>query len=117
MAKYEEWKQTNDGHGWKIKYYKGLGTSSPHEAREYFANLASHVVEFEWSGENDGKLIQMAFTKAAPSPSEGKKPEKKKGKTKKGAQQQQQRKAANDRRDWINSYQVCCQPALLSFVG
>ena len=29
----------NDLRGWKIKYYKGLGTSTAAEAREYFKNL------------------------------------------------------------------------------
>ena len=32
---------------WKIKYYKGLGTSSSAEAREYFKNIKKLTVEFE----------------------------------------------------------------------
>merc|ERR1712087_731232 len=36
VGQYEEWKQrTNNGKGWKSKYYKGLGTSTMKEAREY----------------------------------------------------------------------------------
>ena len=27
-GEYEKWKQENDTKGWKIKYYKGLGTST-----------------------------------------------------------------------------------------
>ena len=31
---YHHWKQeNNDGQGWKIKYYKGLGTSNSSEGR------------------------------------------------------------------------------------
>jgi len=37
---YEEWsKKTNNGKGWKIKYYKGLGTSTTSEAKDYFKEL------------------------------------------------------------------------------
>ena len=27
---------------WKVKYYKGLGTSTPKEAKEYFTEIATH---------------------------------------------------------------------------
>ena len=37
MVDYNIWKQDNDG--WKIKYYKGLGTSTKAEAKEYFLHL------------------------------------------------------------------------------
>ena len=37
-AEYELWKEkNNNGKGWKIKYYKGLGTSTSKEFKEYFA--------------------------------------------------------------------------------
>ena len=35
-GEYNEWKKENDNKGWKIKYYKGLGTSTGKEFREYF---------------------------------------------------------------------------------
>ena len=35
-GEYNEWKDENDSKGWKIKYYKGLGTSTGKEFREYF---------------------------------------------------------------------------------
>ena len=36
-GEYEEWKKlNNDGKGFKIKYYKGLGTSTSKEFKEYF---------------------------------------------------------------------------------
>jgi DNA topoisomerase-2 len=49
IPQYEEWKEEtgNNGKGWKIKYYKGLGTSTAADAKEYFSNLDLHEVEFE----------------------------------------------------------------------
>jgi len=35
---YIEWKETSTGI-WKLKYYKGLGTSTVKEAEEYFSNI------------------------------------------------------------------------------
>jgi len=47
---YEQWSDTeavqNARPKWKIKYYKGLGTSTPAEAREYFRSLRG--VSYEW---------------------------------------------------------------------
>ena len=40
LTNYEDWKKTNNnGKGWNIKYYKGLGTSTSSEAKEYFKKL------------------------------------------------------------------------------
>ena len=33
---YNTWKENNDIKGWKVKYYKGLGTSTAKEFKEYF---------------------------------------------------------------------------------
>ena len=48
LPEYEEWKESsgNDGKGWNIKYYKGLGTSTGAEAKEYFSNLDIHEIHF-----------------------------------------------------------------------
>ena len=35
---------------WAIKYYKGLGTSTSVEAKQYFSNLSLHELTFTWSG-------------------------------------------------------------------
>ena len=48
---------------WRAKYYKGLGTSTAQEAREYFAGLSDHRIQLEWGSERDGDLIDMAFSK------------------------------------------------------
>ena len=49
LPEYEEWKEGtgNDAKGWAIKYYKGLGTSTSSEAKQYFSNLESHVIDFK----------------------------------------------------------------------
>src|SRR6185369_2323385 len=48
LSKYEEWKRSNnDGKGWEIKYYKGLGTHTSDEAKEYFSDLDKHIKRFK----------------------------------------------------------------------
>lgn len=32
--------------GWAIKYYKGLGTSTAQEAKDYFSAIARHQIDF-----------------------------------------------------------------------
>ncbi len=54
--------------GWNIKYYKGLGTSTSVEAKEYFAAIDSHQIDFamdvpEETGHNANDLIDLAFSK------------------------------------------------------
>eukprot|EP00928_Gymnodinium_smaydae_P009830 TRINITY_DN13680_c0_g2_i2.p1 TRINITY_DN13680_c0_g2~~TRINITY_DN13680_c0_g2_i2.p1 ORF type:complete len:2124 (+),score=527.12 TRINITY_DN13680_c0_g2_i2:96-6467(+) len=64
IPEYEAWKQANDdGRSWKCKYYKGLGTSTSAEARDYFGELQDHELSFRHSDEgNDEDLIDMAFS-------------------------------------------------------
>ena len=60
-AEYETWKEANDdGKGWKIKYYKGLGTSTSKEFKEYFKN--KKIVYFMHTEESDD-AIDMVFNK------------------------------------------------------
>jgi DNA topoisomerase-2 len=59
-GEYEEWKKENDVKGWKIKYYKGLGTSTGKEFKEYFEN--KKIVGFEFS-EKSNDAIDMVFNK------------------------------------------------------
>ena len=50
--------QVGDGlSGWTIKYYKGLGTSSSQEAKEYFSNLPLHQMDFAWEGAESGEVL------------------------------------------------------------
>ncbi|EXB68160.1 DNA topoisomerase 2 [Morus notabilis] len=65
MPEYEAWKDSLRGNasGWSIKYYKGLGTSTSKEGREYFQNLDKHKKDFLWIDEQDGEAIELAFSK------------------------------------------------------
>ena len=36
-GEWEKWKASNDSSGWRVKYYKGLGTSTAKEFKAYFA--------------------------------------------------------------------------------
>ena len=60
-GEYEAWKEENDTKGWKIKYYKGLGTSTAKEFQEYFEN--QKVVMFTCSGSECRDAIDMVFNK------------------------------------------------------
>jgi len=60
-GEYEEWKTSNDTKGWNIKYYKGLGTSTKTEFREYFQE--KKFVGFEHTGEISDNAIDMVFNK------------------------------------------------------
>jgi DNA topoisomerase-2 len=63
IPEYQQWKESDeDAKGWKIKYYKGLGTSTAAEAKEYFSNLGTHEIDFAWD-DNADDLIDMAFAK------------------------------------------------------
>jgi len=63
IPEYTTWKEEHDdGRGWKIKYYKGLGTSTSAEAKEYFSHLETHEIDFAWDARADD-VIDMAFAK------------------------------------------------------
>jgi len=59
-GEYNEWKEENDTKGWKIKYYKGLGTSTGKEFREYFEK--KKIVGFQKCEKSDD-AIDMVFNK------------------------------------------------------
>jgi DNA topoisomerase-2 len=64
LGEYDEWKkENNDGKGWEIKYYKGLGTSSATEACECFQNFEDKVVKYKWT---DDKHKNVKKTEVAP---------------------------------------------------
>ena len=72
-GEYNLWKGQSPA-GWNIKYYKGLGTSTPKEFKEYFAK--KKIVLFASTGEVSRDAIDMAFNK----------------------------KRAKDRQDWLTHY-------------
>ena len=74
-GEFKEWKEHNDVKGWNIKYYKGLGTSTGKEFKEYFKN--KKIVEFNSSSLlKTEDIIDMVFNK----------------------------KRADDRKDWLKLY-------------
>ena len=73
-GEYEDWKDENDTKGWKIKYYKGLGTSTGKEFKEYFEQ--KKIVGFEHNGKTSDDAIDMVFNK----------------------------KRADDRKEWLEEY-------------
>lgn len=64
IPEYDSWMKTQvSTKGLKAKYYKGLGTSTAKEAKEYFSALASHKIEFEFVDSEDMEVIDLAFNK------------------------------------------------------
>jgi len=67
-GEYNTWKQTSEGriattgnNKWNIKYFKGLGTSTPKEFKEYFAN--KKVVDFVYDSISSDDTIDKVFNK------------------------------------------------------
>ena len=63
-GEYESWKAQFPGGqppGWTIKYFKGLGTSTSAEFKEYFAN--KKVVDFTYRDRGTEEVIDMVFNK------------------------------------------------------
>eukprot|EP00392_Amoebophrya_sp_AT5.2_P010869 g10936.t1 len=74
LADYELWKgKNNNGKGWDIKYYKGLGTSTAKEAKEYFRDIEVNEIKFTYD-DSAKEAVDLAFNKTR----------------------------ADDRKDWMN---------------
>ncbi|VDM37556.1 unnamed protein product [Toxocara canis] len=64
LPEYSEWRNsTENWKSYRIKYYKGLGTSTSKEAKEYFTDMTRHRIRFRYAGEDDDNSIDMAFSK------------------------------------------------------
>ncbi|XP_066521749.1 DNA topoisomerase 2-alpha [Hoplias malabaricus] len=64
IPEFTEWKEKQSNiKSWKIKYYKGLGTSTAKEAKEYFSDMTRHRIPFKYSGPADDEAITLAFSK------------------------------------------------------
>lgn len=64
LPEFQEWKDaTRDWKSWNVKYYKGLGTSTSEEAKEYFSNLTRNRIKFKYEGVQDDQSIELAFSK------------------------------------------------------
>ena len=76
-GEYNTWKESlaeNGISGWTIKYFKGLGTSTSAEFKEYFAH--KKIVDFSYNPESSDDMIDKIFNK----------------------------KRADDRKDWLEKY-------------
>jgi len=70
ITDFENWREQTDGaRGWNIKYYKGLGTSTEDEAKEYFRQM--RAIDYTWTSSGDAKqpspseqALDLAFNKA-----------------------------------------------------
>lgn len=60
-TEYQTWKNNNDTKGWNVKYYKGLGTSTSKEFKEYFAK--KRIVDFKYDDETCTETLDMVFSK------------------------------------------------------
>jgi DNA topoisomerase-2 len=61
ISDYNSWKEKNDSSKFKIKYYKGLGTSTTLEAKEYFKEMKT--LDYKNCSEEDDKYLNLAFSK------------------------------------------------------
>lgn len=62
LRSYEHWLEAhNEGKGWDTKYYKGLGTSTTKEAKEYFKDM--RLMQYDVADELSEESIDMAFNK------------------------------------------------------
>jgi DNA topoisomerase-2 len=63
LRAYKIWKEkTKDSYLWKIKYYKGLGTSTSKEAGEYFQNLEANKINLIKENKSNTDIL-LAFSK------------------------------------------------------
>ena len=56
MSAFEEWRtkeMNNDVSKWRIKYYKGLGTSTAKEAKEVFSDFDNKIINYIWENIKD----------------------------------------------------------------
>jgi DNA topoisomerase-2 len=61
-TEFDRWKVANNTSGWRVKYYKGLGTSTADEARDYFRKLK--LVDYSYTGhETTDECMELAFNK------------------------------------------------------
>ncbi|KAJ8331328.1 DNA topoisomerase 2 [Batrachochytrium dendrobatidis] len=64
IPEFEQWKEVNSGgRGWTTKYFKGLGTSTTADAKEYFSDMNKHLKPFCRLDDESRELIDMAFNK------------------------------------------------------
>jgi DNA topoisomerase-2 len=64
-GEYRNWLSSEpESKKWTLKYFKGLGTSTATEFKEYFSN--KKIVDFEYSGNSSDDVVDMVFNKKRP---------------------------------------------------
>lgn len=61
LPDFYRWQRETDQRGWTLKYYKGLGTSTSEEAKEYFRQMK--LLTYEYTGKESDEAIDLAFSK------------------------------------------------------
>jgi len=68
ITEYDDWiKSLSESakKSWKIKYYKGLGTSTAAEAKEYFVDVNDKLIKYKWAkDEEENNSMTLAFQKS-----------------------------------------------------
>lgn len=62
-AEYVEWQEKNENVKHKMRWYKGLGTSTAKEFGEYLQNMDKHLVQLTVEDMKDGDAVDLAFNK------------------------------------------------------
>jgi DNA topoisomerase-2 len=63
LRTYNNWIKKNKDINYKIKYYKGLGTSTATEAKEYFKNLDNNIITITDNNNQDDILLGFSKNK------------------------------------------------------
>lgn len=68
LTDYDKWKELPEANSYKVKYYKGLGTSTSQEAKEYFVDIDTKLIKYFW--ENVDKEIKANLSNKEESDSD-----------------------------------------------
>jgi len=61
MKEFGDWHAAHPGEPARVKYYKGLGTSSNREAKDYFTRWGDHVTRVEYLGPPCDRAVDIFF--------------------------------------------------------
>lgn len=57
LTEYSQWKELPESKNYSIKYYKGLGTSTKEEGKEYFQDIENKLISYTWQSGISDDLI------------------------------------------------------------
>jgi DNA topoisomerase-2 len=76
LTEYKEWANKNDTSIYKIKYYKGLGSSTSQEAKQYFKEIEKNLLILSYDSKEEDGIVEKAFSE----------------------------KCVQDRKEWLSTY-------------